>query len=81
MTRLEGFYIRHRDAVQLVGAAFIAGGVLSNLYVTKDGGQQIQDRLAQVSEQLAADRALTEYRMNEHDRRIVALEQAKVANN
>lgn len=75
MTRLEGFYIRHRDALQVVAAAFIAGGVASNLYVTKDGGDALKAQLAQVSEQLAADRALTAYRLDEHERRIAAIEQ------
>lgn len=77
----QRIYQRHRDLIQVLAAAFIGGGVVSNLYVTRESAdamtRDLSGQIAQVSEQLAEQRALTDFRLREHDSRLAALENGR----
>lgn len=66
-TDVERFYTQHEKLIQVLVAAFIAGGVVSSMYVTRDAAQQTTAVLTEKIEKLArvqAERqAVTDYRL------------------
>lgn len=76
-------YTRHKDLIQILFAVFIAGGLASNLYVTRDSADKTTTELAAKIDKLsldtAAEKAVVQYQLQEHDRRLLALERPSPA--
>lgn len=75
---VERFYTQHEKLIQVLVAAFIAGGVVSSMYVTRDAAQQTTavltakiDALAQIQ---AERQAVTDYRLDQVETAVASID-------
>lgn len=77
MVKAWRFYLKHQEPLRVLGAAVIAGGVIGNVYVTRDSADAVTSTLAAKIDKISEAQAVAEFRLTSVESEVNELKLAK----